>query len=100
LERLLREQQDKRAREQQQEREAREATRTAAEGKSRGQIREIYVGELRARGLTVPSGLVLDATADAIARNREKFSMVYSARLVAKAGRDLWKLRQRSDEHQ
>jgi hypothetical protein len=91
------------ARERQQEREAREAreaTRAAAEGKSRGQIREIYVGELRARGLTVPSGLVLDATADAIARNREKFSMAYSARLVAEAGRNLWKLRQRSDEHQ
>lgn len=100
MERLLREQQEKRARERQLEREAREATRAAAKGKGRGQIREIYVGELRVRGLTVPSGLVLDATADAIARNREKFSMVYSARLVAEAGRNLWKVRQRSDEHQ
>ena len=75
-----------------QEREAREATRATAAGKSRGQIREIYVGELRARGLTVPSGLVLDATADAIARNREKLSAAYSARIVAELGRDLWKL--------
>jgi hypothetical protein len=100
MERLLREQQEKRARERQQEREAREAARTAAEGKSRAQIREIYVGELRARALTVPSALVLDATADAIARNREKFSVAYSARLVAESGRNLWKLRQRLDEHQ
>jgi hypothetical protein len=50
------------------------------------------VAELRARGLTLPSGLVLDATADAIARNREKFSAAYSARVAAELGRDLWKL--------
>ena len=91
-ERFLRERLEERAREGQLEREAREATRAAAAGKSREQIREIYVGELRARGLTVPSGLVLDATADAIARNRERFSAVYSARLAAELGRGLWKL--------
>ena len=92
FERLLRERRQERARERLQEREAREATRAAAAGKSRGQIREIYVGELRARGLTVPSGLVLDATADAISRNRDKLSAAYSARIVAELGRGLWKL--------
>jgi hypothetical protein len=100
MKRLVRERQQERVRERQQEREARVATRAAAAGKSRQQIREIYVGQLRARGLTVPSALMLDATADAIARNREKFSVAYSARLVAEAGRDLWRLRQRPDEHQ
>ena len=92
MERLLRERREERARERHQEREAREAARAAAAGKSRGQIREIYAGELRARGLTVPSGLVLDARADAIARNRDKFSAADSARVVAELGRDLWKL--------
>jgi hypothetical protein len=58
-------------------------------------LRELYVAELRARGVSVPSALVLDATADAIARNREKFSVAYSARVVAELGRDLWKLRSR-----
>lgn len=89
FERRWREHQDKRARERQEERAAREATRAAAAGKSRTQIREIYVAELRARGLTVPSDLVLDATVDAIARNREEFSLVYSARLLAEQWRDL-----------
>jgi hypothetical protein len=92
MERLLREQQEERARQRQQEQAAREAARAAAQGKSRAQIRETYVAELRARGLTAPSGLVLDATADAIARNRERFSAAYSARIVAELGRDLWKL--------
>ncbi len=96
VERLLRERREKRARERQEERaamrEAREATRAAAAGKSRAQIRAIYVAELRERGLAVPSDLVLDATADAIARNREKFSVAYSARVLAELGRDFGKL--------
>lgn len=69
-----------------------EAARAASAGQSRSQIREIYVAELRARGLTVPSDLVLDATADAIARNRDKFTVVYSARVLAELSRDLRKL--------
>jgi hypothetical protein len=92
----LREERDKRARERQAERVARreawEATRTAAPGNSRAQIREIYVAELRARGLSAPSDLVLDATADAIARNREKFSVAYSARVLGELGRGFGKL--------
>jgi len=81
--RKQRERQEKRAREQQQTRAAMraawEATRAAAAGKSRAQIRESYVAELLARAVTVPSGLVLDAVADAIARNRDKISVVYGA---------------------
>jgi hypothetical protein len=91
-----REQREKRDRERQEERaagrEAWEATRAAAAGSSRAQVREIYVAELRTRGLTVPSDLVLDATADAIVRNREKFSVAYSARVLAELGRDFGKL--------
>jgi hypothetical protein len=96
LERRLRERDEERPRERREERAAmraaREATCAAAAGKSRAQIREIYVAELRVRGLTVPSDLVLDATADAIARNREKFSAVYSARVLAEVGREFGKL--------
>jgi hypothetical protein len=59
LEQLVRERQEQRTRERQEEkaamRAALEATRAAAAGKSRAQIREIYLAELRARGLTVPS---------------------------------------------
>jgi len=72
-------------------REAFEAARAARADKSRAQIRDIYVAELRARGLTVPSELMLDATADAIARNSDRFSVVYRARLLAEQGRNLRK---------
>jgi hypothetical protein len=50
------------------------------------------VAELRVRGLTIPSDLVLDATADAVARNRDKFSVAYSVRVLAEMGRDFRKL--------
>ncbi len=73
-------------------REAFEAARAARAGKSREQIRELYVAGLRARGLIVPAGVVLDATADAIADNRDKFSMIYSVRVLAGLGRDFRKL--------
>jgi hypothetical protein len=84
------------ARESQQRRTARreafEATRAASAGKNRAAIREIYMAELRARGLTIPSDLVLDATADAVARDRDKFSVTYSVRVLAEMGRDFRKL--------
>ena len=92
----MRERREERARERQAERaagrDAWEAARAAAGGKSRAQAREVYVGELRARGVAVPSDLVLDAAADAIARDREKFSVAYSARVLAGLGRDFVKL--------
>jgi hypothetical protein len=71
--------------------EAFEAARDAATGKDRLEIRELFVAELRARGLTIPSDLVLDAFADAIARNREKFSLVYSIRVLAEMGQGFMK---------
>jgi hypothetical protein len=84
------------ARESQQRRAARreafEATRAASTGKNRAEIRQIYMAELRARGLTFPSDLVLDATADAVARDRDKFSVTYSVRVLAEMGRDFRKL--------
>jgi hypothetical protein len=46
----------------------------------------------RARDLAIPSDLVLDANADAIARDSEKFSVVYSARVLAEMGRNFRKL--------
>jgi hypothetical protein len=50
-------------------REACEATRARAAGKSRDEIRAIYLAEREARGLGVPSEAVLDAVADQIAGN-------------------------------
>ena len=73
-------------------REAFEAARAAAAGKNRAEIREIYLAERQARGLPIPSDLVLDAYADAIARDRGKFSVAYSARVLAEMGRDFGKL--------
>jgi hypothetical protein len=96
MDRLTREHMQQRARERQEKRAATraawEATRAAAAGKSHAQVREIYVAELRKRGLPIPSDLMLDATADAIAHGRDKFSVVYSARLLADLGREFGKL--------
>lgn len=49
--------------------EAFQAARARAAGKSRDEIREIYVAELNARGLTKPSAAVLDAVVDRISGN-------------------------------
>lgn len=96
FERQLQERLARSARESQQRRAARreafEATRAASTGKNRAEIRQIYMAELRARGITIPSDLVLDATADAVARNRDKFSVTYSVRVLAEMGRDFRKL--------
>lgn len=73
-------------------REAFAAARAAAAGKNRAQVREIYVAELHARGLAIPSDLVLDANVDAIARGRDKFSPAYSVRVLAELGRDFHEL--------
>jgi hypothetical protein len=49
--------------------EAFETTRARASGKSRDEIRQIYVAELTARGLKVPREDVLDAVVDHITGN-------------------------------
>jgi hypothetical protein len=46
-----------------------EATRARAVGKSREEIREIYAAELRTRGLEIPNAVILDAVADRIDGN-------------------------------
>jgi hypothetical protein len=46
--------------------EAYEAARARAAGKSREEVREIYLAELRARGLKVPSDRILDAAVERI----------------------------------
>jgi hypothetical protein len=50
-------------------REAFESARAQAAGKSRDEIREIYLAELTARGLPLPREDVLDAVVDRIAGN-------------------------------
>lgn len=49
--------------------EAFTATRARAEGRSKAKIREIYVSELQARGLKMPTEAVLDAVVDRICGN-------------------------------
>jgi hypothetical protein len=74
-------------------REALDAARAAGAGQTRQQIREIYEAELRSRGLELPSGLLLDAYSDMIARNRQKMSLRFAARVLAEIGKDLSQLR-------
>jgi hypothetical protein len=50
-------------------REASEAARARAAGKTRDETREIYLAELNARDLPEPSGAVLDAIVDSIGGN-------------------------------
>ena len=52
-----------------QRRAAFEATRARAGGKSKAEIREIYVSELQRRGLMVPADRILDAVAERVAGN-------------------------------
>lgn len=62
----LREQAERRR---QARREAFEAVRRAADGKSKAEIQNLYAAELRARGLRVPGQEVLAAVADRIKGN-------------------------------
>lgn len=50
-------------------REAFQAAQARAAGKSRDEIREIYLGELNARDLTQPGDAVLNAVVDRISGN-------------------------------
>ena len=62
------------------QREAFEAARARAAGKGRDEIREIYIAELSARGLTQPSDTVLDAVV-----NRIKGNPLPAVRLAAES---------------
>lgn len=50
-------------------REAFETVRARAAGKSRDQIREMYVAELTSRGVAIPAELILNAVVERIAGN-------------------------------
>jgi hypothetical protein len=77
-------------------RQAFDAARAAGAGRTRQQIREIYQAELRSRGLPLPSDLLLDAYSDMIARNRQKMSLRFAARVLAEMGKDFNKAREAS----
>ena len=99
FERQQQERRDRHQRERQERRtalrEAFDAARGAGAGKSREQIREIYVAELRARGVPMPSDLLLDAYADAIARNRPKMTVRFAVRVLTEMGKEFAELRKR-----
>lgn len=68
-------------------REAFHAAQAKAAGRSREEIRDIYLSELRSRGLKMPPEDALDAKVDAIAGDYRA-----AARLMGRTLRDLAKL--------
>ncbi len=74
-------------RESQSRREAVHAVRTMAAGRNREEIKDLYLAELRSRGLKIPPEDVLDAKADAITGD-----YLPSARLLGRSLADLGKL--------
>lgn len=71
--------------------EAYEAARARAAGKSRAEIRDIYVAELNARGLRIPAERVLDAVVERIAGNPLPAARVLGESLV-QMGKGLYEL--------
>ncbi len=63
-------------------REAYDATRARAAGKSRAEIRDLYVAELSARGVRAPTERVLDAVVERIAGNPLPAARVLGESLV------------------
>lgn len=59
----------KSGRDSQSQREAFQATQASAAGKSREEIRDLYLAELRSRGLEIPPDELLDATVDTLTGN-------------------------------
>jgi hypothetical protein len=74
-------------RQSEQRREAFHAAQAKAAGRSREEIRDIYLSELRSRGLKIPAEDALDAKVDAITGDYRA-----SALLMGRALRDLAKL--------
>ena len=70
----------------QSQREAFQAARANAAGKSREETRDLYLAELRSRGLEIPPDELLDATVDTFTGNYRT-----SARLFARSVIDFWK---------
>jgi hypothetical protein len=84
----LREQAERRS---QARKEAYEAARVRAAGKSRAEIRDIYVAELSARGLRVPTERLLDAVVERIAGNPLPAARVLGESLV-QMGKGIYEL--------
>jgi hypothetical protein len=78
--------------ESQSQREAFQAARASAEGKSREEIKDLYLAELRSRGLGIPPQEILDADVDALTGN-----YLTGARLLGRSivnlGKVLWAFR-------
>jgi hypothetical protein len=68
-------------------REAFQAARAGAAGKTREEVIALYIAELRSRGLKIPEGKALDANVDALTGN-----YVTGVRLMGRLASDLWKL--------
>lgn len=63
-------------------REAFQAARDNVAGKSREEIREMYISELRLRGLKIPRDEVLDAAVDALTGNYQSGARVLGQSLI------------------
>ena len=72
--------------------EAFDAARAAAGGKTRAEIRDIYMAQLRARGLPVPPDEVLDACADAITGGRRRMPVSFPGLILTGIGKELGEL--------
>lgn len=70
--------------EHQSSREAFQAVRARAAGKSREEVKALYIAELRSRDLDIPQGEVLDALVEALTGNH--------VRLIGLSVSGLWKL--------
>lgn len=68
-----------------------DATKANAAGKTRDELKEMYVGELRSRDLTIPPPEVLDAIVDALTGNYVT-GYATSARLLGQAVSGIAKL--------
>ena len=67
------------------------AARARAAGKSREEVREIYLAELNARGLPRQSEAVLDAAVDSISGNRLP-AVCIAAENLGQMGKELHKV--------
>jgi hypothetical protein len=72
-------------------REASQAAHARTAGKGRDEIREIYIAELKARGLTRPNDTVLDAIVDRMSGNPLPAARVAAEGLV-QMGKGIHKL--------